>query len=172
MSKVHEVKPEKVAAVADIVEKLKNAQSVVICSYSGLTVEQVTEIRKQCRENDAAYCVLKSRLVLRALNEVGITGLDDLLNGPNAFVFSMKDAVSGPKIINDYIEKNKLESLKITGGVLGTETLDVAGAPAQPRSAAGKAAWLHDQHRGVLRPRGGCNPQAEKWRGIIRADAA
>mgnify|MGYP001515609348 FL=1 len=37
MSKVHEVKPEKVAAVADIVEKLKNAQSVVICSYSGLT---------------------------------------------------------------------------------------------------------------------------------------
>ena len=118
MSKVHEVKPEKVAAVADIVEKLKNAQSVVICSYSGLTVEQVTEIRKQCRENDAAYCVLKNRLVLRALNEVGITGLDDLLNGPNAFVFSMKDAVSGPK--------NKLESLKITGGVLGTETLDVA----------------------------------------------
>ena len=108
MSKVHEVKPEKVAAVADIVEKLKNAQSVVICSYSGLTVEQVTEIRKQCRENDAAYCVLKNRLVLRALNEVGITGLDDLL------------------IINDYIEKNKLESLKITGGVLGTETLDVA----------------------------------------------
>ena len=134
MSKVHEVKPEKVAAVADIVEKLKNAQSVVICSYSGLTVEQVTEIRKQCRENDAAYCVLKNRLVLqavlllllRALNEVGITGLDDLLNGPNAFVFSMKDAVSGPKIINDYIEKNKLESLKITGGMLGTETLDVA----------------------------------------------
>ncbi len=117
---------EAYAAVADIVEKLKNAQSVVICSYSGLTVEQVTEIRKQCRENDAAYCVLKNRLVLRALNEVGITGLDDLLNGPNAFVFSMKDAVSGPKIINDYIEKNKLESLKITGGVLGTETLDVA----------------------------------------------
>ena len=70
----------------------------------------VDEIRKQCRENDAAYCVLKNRLVLRALNEVGITGLDDLLNGPNAFVFSMKDAVSGPKIINDYIEKNKLKA--------------------------------------------------------------
>ena len=112
MSKVHEVKPEKVAAVADIVEKLKNAQSVVICSYSGLTVEQVTEIRKQCRENDAAYCVLKNRLVLRALNEVGITGLDDLLNGPNAFVFSMKDAVSGNTVASfvrvvDAIRKQK-----------------------------------------------------------------
>ena len=109
MAKVHEIKPEKVAAVADIVEKLKNAQSVTICSYNGLTVEQVTELRKLCRNEEVAYVVLKNRLVLRALNEVGITGLDDLLNGPNAFVFSMKDAVAGPRIINDYIEKNKLQ---------------------------------------------------------------
>ncbi|MBQ8556123.1 MAG: 50S ribosomal protein L10 [Clostridia bacterium] len=126
MSKVHEIKPEKVAVVADIVEKLKNAQSVTICSYSGLTVEQVTELRKQCREQEVAYVVLKNRLVLRALNELNITGLDDLLNGPNAFVFSMKDAVSGPKVINDYIEKNKLQALKITGGILEGKAIDVA----------------------------------------------
>ena len=49
MAKVHEIKPEKVAAVADIVEKLKNAQSVTICSYNGLTVEQVTELRNLFR---------------------------------------------------------------------------------------------------------------------------
>ena len=78
MAKVHEIKPEKVAVVADIVEKLKNAQSVTVCSYSGLTVEQVTELRKLCRAEEVAYVVLKNRLVLRALNEVGITGLDDL----------------------------------------------------------------------------------------------
>jgi len=133
---------------------LKNAQSVVICSYSGLTVEQVTEIRKQCRENDAAYCVLKNRLVLRALNEVGITGLDDLLNGPNAFVFSMKDAVSGPKIINDYIERQAGEPedhwRRAGYGNPRRGCCEASGDPAQPRSAAGKAAWLHDQHRGVL----------------------
>lgn len=114
----------KVQVVADIVEKLNNAQSVVVCSYSGLTVEQVTNLRKQCREADVQYCVLKNRLVKLALEQKGITGLDDLLNGPNAFVFGMKDAVSAPKIVNDFIEKNKLESLKITGGIVDGAAAD------------------------------------------------
>ena len=64
MSKNRELK---VQVVADIVEKLKGAQSMVVCSYSGLTVEQVTNLRKLCREQEVHYCVLKNRLVLRAL---------------------------------------------------------------------------------------------------------
>jgi len=115
----------KVQAVAEIVEQLKNAESVVICSYSGLTVEQVTALRKECRENEVNYCVLKNRLVKRALDELNITGLDDLLNGPNAFVFGGKDVTNAPKIINSFLEKNKLASLTITGGIMGTEALDV-----------------------------------------------
>ena len=123
MSKNRELK---VQVVADIVEMLKNAESVVICSYSGLTVEQVTALRKECRENEVNYVVLKNRLVARALAELNITGLDDLLNGPNAFVFGGKDVTNAPKIINTFIEKNKLASLKITGGLMGTEPLTVA----------------------------------------------
>ena len=111
--------------VADIVEKLKGAESMVICSYSGLTVEQVTELRKQCRENDVHYCVLKNRLVARALAELNIEGLDALLEGPNEFVFGTKDVTSAPKIINTFIEKNKLTSLEIRGGLMGTEVIDV-----------------------------------------------
>ena len=111
--------------VADIVEKLKGAESMVICSYSGLTVEQVTELRKQCRENDVHYCVLKNRLVARALAELNIEGLDALLEGPNAFVFGTKDVTSAPKIINTFIEKNKLTSLEIKGGLVGTDVADV-----------------------------------------------
>ena len=74
MSKNLEVKQQ---VVADIVEKLKNAESMVIVSYegNGLTVEQVTELRKQCRENDVTYCVLKTRLVNRALEELKIEGI-------------------------------------------------------------------------------------------------
>jgi len=111
--------------VAEIVEKLKNAESMVICSYSGLTVEQVTELRKQCRENDVHYCVLKNRLVLRALQELNIEGLEPLLEGPNAFVFGEKDVTAAPKIISQFIEKNKLTSLEIKGGLMGTEAIDV-----------------------------------------------
>ncbi|MBQ7305385.1 MAG: 50S ribosomal protein L10 [Clostridia bacterium] len=127
MSKNRELK---VQVVAEIVEKIKNCQSMVICSYSGLTVEQVTNLRKLCREQEVQYCVLKNRLVLRALQECGISGLENLLEGPNAFVFSTKDVTNAPKVVNDFIEKNKLQSLEIKGGMMGTEILDAAGVKA------------------------------------------
>ena len=111
--------------VADIIEKFKNAECVMVVSYSGLTVEQVTELRKQCRESDVHYCVLKNRLVNRDLEELKIDGLNGLLEGPNAFVFSDKDVTAGPKIISTFIEKNKLTSLEIKGGLMGTEAIDV-----------------------------------------------
>jgi len=123
MSKNLEIKKQ---VVADILEKFKSAESMLICSFSGLTVEQVTELRKQCRENDVHYCVLKNRLVARALNELGIEGLNDLLEGPNAFVFGTKDVTAAPKIISSFIDKNKLTSLEIRGGLMGTEFMDVA----------------------------------------------
>ena len=127
MSKNLEIKKQ---AVAEIVEKFKNAQSMVVCSYSGLTVEQVTNLRKLCREQDVQYCVLKNRLVLRALQELNIEGLEGLLEGPNAFVFSTKDVTNAPKVVNDFIEKNKLQSLEIKGGLMGTEIMDVAAVKA------------------------------------------
>ena len=121
MSKNRDMKVEK---VAEIVERLKNAESVTIVSYSGLTVEQDTNLRRQCRESDVDYCVLKNRLVKLAVDQLGIEGLDDLLNGPNAFVFSTKDPVSGPKAVAQFIEKNKLESLAITGGIFEGKAAD------------------------------------------------
>ena len=127
MSKNRELK---VQVVAEIVEKIKNCQSMVICSYSGLTVEQVTNLRKLCREQEVQYCVLKNRLVLRALQECGINGMENLLEGPNAFVFSTKDVTNAPKVVNDFIEKNKLQSLEIKGGLMGTEIMDAAAVKA------------------------------------------
>ena len=121
MSKNRDLKVEK---VAKIVEQLKNAESVTVVSYNGLTVEQDTNLRRQCRENNVDYCVLKNRLFKRAVDELGIEGLDDLLNGPNAFVFSKKDPVSGPKAVAQFIDKNKLESLKILGGIFEGKAAD------------------------------------------------
>ena len=116
--------------VADIIEKFKAAQSVVVCSYSGLTVEKVTELRKLCREQDVHYVVLKNRLVVRALEELGIKGLEGILEGPNAFVFGNKDVTNAPKIVNSFIEKNKLTSLEIKDGLMGEEVMDVAAVKA------------------------------------------
>ncbi|MBQ8536000.1 MAG: 50S ribosomal protein L10 [Clostridia bacterium] len=122
MSKNLEIKKQ---VVADIAEKLENCKSMVIVKYSGLTVEQVTKLRAQCRAAKVEYCVLKNTLVRRALAEKNIEGLDDVLEGPNAFVFGMEDAVSPAKILSDFIEKEKLKSLELRAGLLDGKAIDL-----------------------------------------------
>ena len=122
MSKNLEIKKQ---VVSDIVKKFQDAQSVVIVNYSGLTVEQVTGLRAQFRANGVEYVVLKNTLVRRALQELNIEGLDEVLNGPSAFAFGMNDPVSPAKILNDFITKSKTEVLSIKAGLLGTEVMSL-----------------------------------------------
>jgi large subunit ribosomal protein L10 len=121
MSKNFEVKKE---VVADIIHKLQNAKSVVVVNYSGLTVEQVTELRNQCRAAQVEYCVLKNTLVRRALDDLGITALDHVLAGPSAFAFGMADAVSPAKVIDGFINKTKTTALEVKAGLLGRNALN------------------------------------------------
>lgn len=112
--------------VADIKKKFEAAKSVVIVKYSGLTVDQATDLRAQFRANDVEYVVLKNTLVNLALQELKIEGLSDVLNGPSAFAFGMSDVVAPAKIINDFITKNKTEALQIKAGLLDNEVMDVS----------------------------------------------
>ena len=113
-------------AVADITKKFQDAKSVVVVNYTGLTVEQVTALRAQCRAANVDYCVLKNTLARRALDDLKITGLDDMLNGPSAFAFGMEDVVAPAKLISDFIEKSKTEVLTIKAGLMGTEVISAA----------------------------------------------
>lgn len=122
MSKNLELKKQ---VVSDIVKKFQDAQSVIVVKYSGLTVEQVTGLRTQFRANGVEYCVLKNTLVRRALKELNIEGLDEVLNGPSAFAFGMNDPVSPAKIINDFIVKKKSEAIEIKAGLLGNELMSM-----------------------------------------------
>ena len=110
--------------VSDITSKLQNAQSMVIVNYNGLTVEQVTALRAQFRAAGVDYCVLKNTLVRRALDDMGITGLDEVLNGPSAFAFGMQDAVSPAKILKDFVAKTKTEAISVKAGLLGKEVMN------------------------------------------------
>ena len=130
MDKLSKNQEAKIVAVAEIVEKLKNAQSVVVVEYSGITVEEVTGLRAKFRENGVEYVVLKNKLVARALKEIGVTGLDDVLQGPNAFAFGMSDAVAPAKVVCDFIDKSKKECLQVKGGLMGTEVMDVKAVKA------------------------------------------
>ena len=123
MSKNFELKKQ---AVSEITTKFKDAKSVVVVNYSGLTVEQVTALRAQCRAAKVDYCVLKNTLARRALDDLKITGLDDQLNGPSAFVFGMEDVVAPAKIISEFIDKSKTEVIKVKAGLMGSEVLSAA----------------------------------------------
>ena len=115
----------KKATVAQIKEKLTTAQSVVLVDYRGLNVAEVTELRKQFRAAGVEYAVLKNSLVGIAAKEVGIEGLDPILEGPTALAFGMTDAVAPAKIIAEFAKKN--DKLKVKAGILDGAILDVAG---------------------------------------------
>ena len=121
MSKNLEIKKQ---VVSDIVKKFQDAQSVIVVSFSGLSVEDVTALRAQFRQNNVEYCVLKNTLVRRALHELNIEGLDDVLNGPSAFAFGMSDPVSPAKIVSEFITKKKTDAIQIKAGLMGTEVMD------------------------------------------------
>ena len=123
MSKNFEIKQQ---AVVDITAKFREAKSVVVVNYSGLTVEQVTALRAQCRAAKVDYCVLKNTLARRALDDLQITGLDEVLNGPSAFAFGMDDVIAPAKIISEFIEKSKTEVIKVKAGLLGSEIITAA----------------------------------------------
>lgn len=125
MSKNLEVKQ---AVVASIKEKFEQSQSAILFDYRGLTVAEVTELRKQCREQGVDYQVLKNTMIELAAKECGITGLDSYLKGPTAVAFGMKDAVAPAKVLTEFIKKSKKCEIKC--GVVDGQFIDAAGVQA------------------------------------------
>ena len=112
----------KKVVVSEISEKLKNCQSMVVVHFN---VEEVTELRNQFRAAGVEYCVLKNTLVRRALDDMGITGLDHTLSGPSAYAFGMNDPVSPAKVVYDFINKNKDDGrLSVKAGLMDGQVLD------------------------------------------------
>jgi large subunit ribosomal protein L10 len=111
----------KKAAVSEIVEGLKNSQSLTVVSYQGLTVAELQELRRTLEKEDACLGVYKNTLVRRALAENGNADLGDLLNGPNAFVFS-KDLGKGPKVLYKFARTH--QNLVVKGGLAEGKVCD------------------------------------------------
>ena len=114
----------KAGIVSEIKEKFENAKSVVLFDYRGLTVSEVTELRKKLREVGSDYKVYKNTMTSRALDELKID-LNDYLTGPNAITFG-RDELSIVKILSDFAkdhEKLELKAGVIDGKVAGLEEI-------------------------------------------------
>ncbi|REE68859.1 LSU ribosomal protein L10P [Paenibacillus taihuensis] len=112
----------KEAAVAEITTKLRESSATVVADYRGLNVAQVTELRKQLREANVEFQVLKNSLVRRATAQAELSELDSVLAGPTAIAFSKDDAVAPAKILADFAKKN--DALKLKGGVVEGQVFD------------------------------------------------
>ncbi|WP_028595116.1 50S ribosomal protein L10 [Paenibacillus assamensis] len=111
-------------SVQVIAEKLRGSATTVVADYRGLSVAQVTELRKQLREAGVEFQVLKNTLVRRATAEAELSELDQVLTGPTAIAFSREDAIAPAKILHDFAKKN--DALEIKGGVVEGRVVDVA----------------------------------------------
>lgn len=112
----------KVAKVSEIKEKLEKAQSVVLASYQGLTVEQDTQLRKNLREAGVEYKVYKNTLVTLAAKELGYEGIVEYLEGPISVAFSYEDATAGARILNNFAKENT--KLELRAGIVEGEIFD------------------------------------------------
>lgn len=110
--------------VEEIKEKINKAISLTFVDYRGLTVEEDTKMRTELRKSGVEYKVYKNRLLLKALDELGLTGYNDILEGTTAVAFGMNDEVSAPKIIVETSEKTK--KMKVKGGILNGARIDTA----------------------------------------------
>jgi large subunit ribosomal protein L10 len=114
-------RPDKAAAVAELVDSFQESTGAVLTEYRGLTVKQLQDLRRALGEN-ANYAVVKNTLTQIAAKEAGVDGFDDLLLGPTAIAFINGDVVEAAKGLRDFAKANP--ALVIKGGYLEGNVLD------------------------------------------------
>ena len=110
--------------VEEIINNVKDAESVVLVNYSGLTVEQDTALRKELREAGVEYKVYKNSLVTRAANELGLGDVVQYLEGPVSIAFGYEDATAPARVLNNFAKDHKKLELKagIVDGIVYDKT--------------------------------------------------
>ncbi len=96
---------EKQAIVASLVENLKAASSGVLVDYKGITVAEDTALRHELRENGVEYAVVKNTLLRRALDDVDLGELDEVLSGTTSMAISKEDPIAPMRIVNKYAKQ-------------------------------------------------------------------
>ena len=127
---------EKQAIVAELTEKIQKATAGVIVDYKGITVEEDTALRKECREGGVDYAVVKNTLLRFAFNNCGLNELDEQLNGTTSLAIAA-DPVAPARVIAEFAKKlNGRFEIKggfLEGKVVPLETVNaLASIPALP----------------------------------------
>ena len=117
-------KEQKKNYIAEISTQFENSKAVMVTHYQGLTMVQLDELRAKMREHGIVFKITKNRITKLALEKTRCKDLSDLFTGPTAVALS-QDAISSAKILTNFSKENK--NLKILGGIMGNDILDIAG---------------------------------------------
>ena len=102
----------------------KKKSSLLITHYQGLSVKQIDELRSEMRKHGILFKITKNRITKLAIEKTRCKQLSDLFTGPTAVALS-QDAITSAKILTNFSKENS--NLKILGGIMGSDILDVAG---------------------------------------------
>ena len=117
-------KEKKQVYISEMSSQLDKAEAVIVAHYQGLTVKQLDELRKKMREHGIQFKITKNRITKLALEKTRCKELSKLFTGPTAVALS-SDAITSAKILTNFSKENS--KLKILGGIMGKDILDVAG---------------------------------------------
>jgi len=127
MSSVLEQKKQ---IVEEIRSKIRDAKSIVLVDYRGLTVEEVTELRKKCTKEGVEYKVYKNTMMRFAFKEEGLEAFNEFLTGPNAIAISKDDVVAPARITSEFAKEHKNLEFKagiIEGEIVGVDKIKAIG---------------------------------------------
>ena len=146
---------KKAEAVKNVNAMLTEAQTAIVVDYRGLTVAEVTDLRKQLRDADVKMMVIKNKILQRAVEGTDYEALSDVFVGPTAIVFSNEDPIAPAKIIKKFADDH--EALEVKGGFIeqSVKTLDeineYATMPGREELLSMLASALQDPMRKIAR---------------------
>ena len=117
-------KEQKKQYIDNMTSQFNSTEAVIVTHYQGLTVTQLDDLRSRMREHGIKFKITNNRITKIALEKTKCKDLSDLFTGPTAVALS-EDAITSAKILTKFAKEN--ENLKILGGIMGTDILDVAG---------------------------------------------
>ena len=117
-------KDQKKQYIDEMTTQFDNSEAVIVTHYQGLTVSQLDNLRKRMREHGIVFKITKNKITKLALEKTKCKDLSKLFTGPTAVAMS-EDVITSAKILTKFSKEN--ENLKILGGIMGSDILDVAG---------------------------------------------
>ena len=123
--------PHKIEKVEEISESLKSAKGVFLTDFSGLSVEEITQLRREFRKADVSYLVVKNTLAKRSCEQIGLEDMVPYLTGPTGLALAKGDPVAPVRVISDFLKAHKeKEKPEIKGAVVEGQVLTAQEAEA------------------------------------------